>query len=143
MDDNPGLQFEYRKYSVRHSECEVPHKLSLWKGLSIRMEILRESMPFIIGLVLPPVLMLILHGLRLSKYKRAAAFVAAIVIGFCVSLLVGELATGLPDGLMAIIIDSSLVYMGSQLTYHLLWKPLFALQFQPRANVSYLKEKRK
>lgn len=107
------------------------------------MEILRESMPFIIGLVLPPVLMLILHGLRLSKYKLAAAFVAAIVIGFCVSLLVGELAAGLPGGLMAVIIDSSLVYMGSQLTYHLLWKPLFALQFQPRANVSYVKEKRK
>ena len=32
----------------------------------------------------------------------------------------------MPDALIAIIIDTSLVYTGSQLAYRLFWKPILA-----------------
>jgi hypothetical protein len=51
-------------------------------------------------------------------------FGTALVLGFCTSLLAGELVGGIPDGLMAVIIDTSLVYTGSQLAYRIFWKPV-------------------
>jgi uncharacterized membrane protein len=91
------------------------------------MEMLREIVPFIIGLVLlPPVMMLLSRFLHIERMNIALSFVLAILIGCCVSFFAGELADSLPEGLMAIIIDTSLVYTGSQAAYHLLWKPLLA-----------------
>ncbi len=93
------------------------------------MEVLRESVPFLIGLVLPPFMMRLSHLLHLKRLNIALAFVLAILVGCCVSFFAGELVDGLPEGLMSIVIDTSLIYTGSQATYHLLWKPLLAHRF--------------
>lgn len=90
------------------------------------MEALREIVPFFIGLVVPPVIMLFSHVLRLSRVNTLFSFILALLIGCCVSFFAGELAGDLPEALMAVIIDTSLVYTGSQAAYFLLWKPLLA-----------------
>src|SRR5947209_2296403 len=88
------------------------------------MEILRESAPFLIGMILPVVTLVLVHLMRLDRFKVLASFVIALIVGGCVSWFAGELAGSPQDGIMAIIIDTSLVYTGSQLTHHLLWKPV-------------------
>jgi hypothetical protein len=93
------------------------------------MEMLREIVPFFVGLVLPPVMMLLSHVLRLKRINTLLAFILALVIGACASFFAGELAGDLPEALMAIIIDTALVYTASQAAYHLLWKPLLAHRF--------------
>jgi hypothetical protein len=90
------------------------------------METLREIVPFFIGLVLPPVMMLLSLSLRLKRVNTLFSFILALLIGSCVSFLAGELAGDLPGALMAVIIDTSLVYTGSQAAHYLLWKPLLA-----------------
>lgn len=97
------------------------------------MEALREIVPFFVGLFLPPVMMLLSSILRLKRMNIGLAFVLAILVGGCVSFFAGELAGDLPEALMAIIIDTSLVYTGSQAAYHLLWKPLLAHRLSPRS----------
>lgn len=103
------------------------------------MEMLREIIPFCIGLVLPPVMMLLSSILRLKRVNIALSFVLAILVGGCVSFFAGELVGELPDVLIAIIIDTSLVYTGSQAAYHLLWKPLLAHRLAPQAAKSKLR----
>ena len=88
------------------------------------MELFHEALPFLIGLVLPLLTIVLLFLLRLERFQLPVAFVAALIVGSCVSLFSGELAQGFGDGMMAVIIDTSLVYTGSQLTYYLIWKPL-------------------
>lgn len=83
---------------------------------------LREFAPFLIGLILPPMVMLALRNSWSGGRKFALAFAPALVLGFCTSLLAGELAGGIPEGVAAIIIDTSLVFTGSQLAYRLFWK---------------------
>lgn len=90
------------------------------------METLREVIPFFIGLVLSPVIMLLSYGLRLKRINTLLSFILALLVGCCVSFFAGELAGDLPEALMAVIIDTSLVYTGSQVAYYLLWKPLLA-----------------
>lgn len=92
------------------------------------MEMLREVVPLLIGGVLPPALMLAMRPARSSILHFLIAFVPAVVLGACASFLNGELAGGLPEALFAIIVDTSLVYTGSQLAHHLFWKPLFSLR---------------
>jgi hypothetical protein len=65
----------------------------------------------------------------LGRVKTLVSFVLAVLIGGTVSFLAGELAGSVPEGLIAIIIDTSLVYTGSQAAYHLWWKPLLASRF--------------
>jgi hypothetical protein len=89
------------------------------------MEMLREGAPFLLGMVLPPVVALASRAAWTGRAKFAATFVSALILGVCVSVLAGEWATGLPDAVMATIIDTSLVYTGSQLAYRLFWKPAF------------------
>jgi uncharacterized membrane protein len=88
------------------------------------MELFNEALPFLIGLVLPLLIIVLQYLLRLERFKIPLTFVAALIVGSCVSLFMGELARGVGDGAMAVIIDTSLVYTGSQLTYYLIWKPL-------------------
>ncbi|MBO0780057.1 MAG: hypothetical protein J2P37_14635 [Ktedonobacteraceae bacterium] len=88
------------------------------------MEMLREVIPFFIGLVLPPVIMLLSRILRIERVGPLLTFVLAIIIGCCVSFFAGELGGELEESFMAIIIDTSLVYTGSQVAYYLCWKPL-------------------
>lgn len=88
------------------------------------MELLRETAPFLIGLLVPPIITLALRKSYSGQIKFIAAFLPALVLGFCTSALAGELTVGMPDGLIAVVIDTSLVYMGSQLAYWLFWKPV-------------------
>lgn len=97
------------------------------------MDVLREIAPFFVGLVLPPVIMLLSRFLRLKRANLLFSFVLSILVGCCVSFLAGELVGDLPEVLMSIIIDTSLVYTGSQATYHLLWKPLLARLLSPQS----------
>ena len=87
------------------------------------MDLLRETAPFLIGMILPPFIMLVIRPGWSGQSRSFAAFLPAIVLGFLTSALAGELTAGVPDSLIAVIIDTSLVYTGSQLAYRLLWKP--------------------
>ena len=86
------------------------------------MEMLRELAPFLVGMVLPPLVMLAVRTSNSGQLKFALAFLPALALGFCTSLFAGELAQPAPDALMAVIIDTALVFTGSQLAYRLLWK---------------------
>ncbi len=97
------------------------------------LDLLRETAPFLIGLIVPPILMLVRPASWPGLYKFAAAFVAAVVLGACVSALAGELAAGMPDALIAVLIDTSLVYAGSQVAYWIIWKPVLEERLQRRA----------
>jgi len=61
------------------------------------------------------------------------AFLSAVILGACVSALAGELAAGLPDALISVLIDTSLVYAGSQIAYWILWKPVLEERLQRQA----------
>ena len=87
-------------------------------------DLLRETAPFLVGLLLPPLVMLAMRPGWSGRAKFLAAFLPALVLGICTSALAGELLAGMPDGLIAIMIDTSLVFTGSQLAYRLAWKPL-------------------
>lgn len=97
------------------------------------MEMLHEAAPFLLGMIVPPIIMLVIRAHWSGTLKFTAAFLPAFVLGSCTSLLSGELASGFPDALIAIIIDTSLVYTGSQLAYCLLWKPV--LEERLRRNI--------
>ena len=86
-------------------------------------DLLRETAPFLIGLLLPPLVMLAARPEWSGRAKFAATFVSALILGFCTSALAGELLAGMPDGLIAVMIDTSLVFTGSQVAYRLFWKP--------------------
>ena len=88
------------------------------------MDLLRETAPFLFGMIVPPILILLIRVDWSGQSKFLATFLPALVLGFSTSALAGELAAGMPDGLIAVIIDTSLVYTGSQLAYRLFWKPI-------------------
>lgn len=88
------------------------------------MDLLRETAPFLIGLLVPPFVMLATRADWSGRAKFLAALLPAFVLGFCTSALAGELLVGMPDGLISILIDTSLVFTGMQLAYRLAWKPL-------------------
>ncbi len=97
------------------------------------MDNLREIAPFLVGMLLPP-LTLGLTRARLSDRARfAAAFVPALILGVCTSALAGELFGGMPDGVIAVLIDTSLAYTGSQLAYLFAWKPAVDARREGRA----------
>lgn len=88
------------------------------------MDLIRETAPFLIGLLLPPLVMLAARPGWSGRAKFVAALLPALVLGFCTSALAGELLAGMPDGLISVLIDASLVFTASQLAYRLAWKPL-------------------
>jgi hypothetical protein len=98
------------------------------------MEFFREAIPFLIGTVLPGAVLLLSRLAGLSRNRVAVSFAVAVVVGLCVSFFAGEWAGGLPDAVMAIIIDTSLAYTGSQLAYRLVWKPAVAMQASAAAD---------
>ena len=95
------------------------------------MEALREVAPFLIGVALPPFVMLIVHKHWPGRSKFAVVFVAALALGILTSFFAGELLGGMPDGLIAVMIDTSLVFTGSQLAYRLFWKAALEARLQP------------
>lgn len=94
------------------------------------MDLVRETAPFLIGMIIPPVVMLAIRPGWSGQARFLAAFLPALVLGFSTSALAGELTSGMPDGLIAVIIDTSLVYTGSQLAYRLFWKPMVEARMQ-------------
>jgi hypothetical protein len=94
------------------------------------MDLLRETAPFLTGMIVPPIIMLIVRPAWSGQSKFLAAFLPALVLGCLTSALAGELTAGMPDGLIAIIIDTSLIYAGSQLAYRLFWKPILEPRIQ-------------
>lgn len=93
-------------------------------------DLLRETAPFLLGMLVPPIVMLLVRARWSGQIKFLTAFLPALVLGFCTSAITGELAAGMPDALIAVIIDTSLVYTGSQLTYWLVWKPVLEERLQ-------------
>ena len=100
------------------------------------MELVREMAPILLGMLVPPIIMLVLRASWSGQFKFMAAFVPALILGVCTSVLAGELASGMPDALIAVIIDTSLVYTGSQLAYWLFWKPISEKRLQHLASFS-------
>ena len=96
------------------------------------MDLLRETAPFLIGMLVPPVVMLAMRPNWSGQVKFLASFLPALILGFCTSALAGELTAGMPDALIAVIIDTSLVYTGSQLAYRLFWKPVLEARLEHR-----------
>jgi hypothetical protein len=94
------------------------------------MDLLRESAPFLVGMTMPPIVMLVICAHWPGQFKFGAAFIPAFVLGFCTSLLAGEFVVGMPDSLIAVIIDTSLVYTGSQLAYWLFWRQILEGRLQ-------------
>ncbi|HEU5369083.1 MAG TPA: hypothetical protein VFU69_11490 [Ktedonobacterales bacterium] len=89
------------------------------------METIKEAVPFLVGIMVPPFLMLIMNPAWSKMGKFVATILPAIIIGGTISVLVGEvIGIDPPEAIVAIIIDSSLVYTGSQVAYHLAWKGL-------------------
>ncbi len=97
---------------------------------------LRETAPFLIGLIVPPMAMLAIRASWPGRLKFLVAFAPALVLGFFTSLFAGELAGGLPDGLIAIMIDTALVFTGSQLAYRLFWKSALEPRLQRGVRVA-------
>lgn len=93
-------------------------------------DLLRETAPFLIGLLVSPLVMMAIRPGWSGQAKFLAAFLPALVLGFCTSYLAGELLAGMPDGLIAVMIDTSLVFTGSQLAYRLFWKPVLEPRLQ-------------
>ena len=87
------------------------------------MESLREIAPFVIGLVLPPIAMIAIRAGWSGAAKFALSFATAMVLGVATSFFAGELAGPLPEALVAVLVDTSLVFTGSQLAYRSFWKP--------------------
>jgi hypothetical protein len=95
------------------------------------METIKEAVPFLVGLMVPPFLMLIINPVWSKMGKFVATIVPAILIGGTISVLVGEvIGADPPEAIVSIIIDTSLVYTGSQVAYHLAWKGLLKERLQ-------------
>jgi len=88
-------------------------------------DFVKEVIPFGTGVILlSPVLMLIMRPTWNSSAKFAVSFLAAFVVGISFSFMMGELFGELPDAVVAIIVDTSTVYAGSQLAYWLIWRSI-------------------
>jgi hypothetical protein len=59
--------------------------------------------------------------------KFAWVFALSLIFGVATSYMAGALALGMPYALLAVIIDTSLVYTGSQLSWKLVWKTILLL----------------
>ena len=60
------------------------------------MELFPEAIPFLIGTLLPGVVLLTSRLAGLSRTRVAVSFAVAIVVGLCMSFFAGERAGGLP-----------------------------------------------
>jgi len=97
------------------------------------MDALHEVAPFLVGMLAPPLVTLAAHGRWSGGVKSLASFAVALALGLCASAVTGELAAGLPDALIAVMIDTSLAYTGSQVAYRLAWKSVIEARGSARA----------
>ena len=92
------------------------------------IDVMRELAPFAIGvLAVPPLALLAMRQSWSALTKFAVVLVLSIIFGTVTSYLAGEFVFGMPTALFAGIVDTSLVYTGSQLAWKLVWKPILAL----------------
>lgn len=99
------------------------------------MEILRELLPFFLGMLVIPPLMIVLAPQRWSgRLKFIITLVLAVVVGFVGSTIVGEQIGDLSERIAALIIDTSTAYAGSQLAYWLFWKYVLETRVLKRAS---------
>lgn len=87
------------------------------------MEVLHESIPFLLGLLLSP-LTIVLRAMRSLAARLGVSLLPAILVGATVSYLNGELAVGMPEGLFAVAADTMLVCGGALIAYHFAVRPL-------------------
>jgi hypothetical protein len=94
------------------------------------MEFIRELLPFFLGMiVIPPLFMLVFPQKWSDRLKFVALFIVSAIVGLVGSTIVGEQFGELPDRVVALVIDSSTAYAGSQIAYWLFWKPLLETRF--------------
>ena len=100
------------------------------------MEFVRELLPFILGLVfIPPLVILVVQPQNWSERVRfIATFVIAVIVGFIGSTIVGEQFGELEERLVALVFDSSTAYAGSQIAYWLFWKPVLEPRLRRSTN---------
>ena len=88
------------------------------------MELLRESAPFLFGALIAPVIVLVGRLARSEQGRFLGLLALALICGAGASLVNGELGHGLPESLMAIVIDASLVFTGMHVAYYAAWHSL-------------------
>ena len=89
------------------------------------MEFIRELLPFILGMIIiPPLFMLVFPQKWSERQKFIVLFIVSVVVGFIASAINGEQFGELEERLVALVIDSSTAYAGSQIAYWLFWKPV-------------------
>ena len=99
------------------------------------MEFVRELLPFILGMMItPPLVLLVLPQKWSGRIKFIVIFVLSIIVGLIASTIVGEQFGELADRLVALIIDSSTAYAGSQIAYWLFWKPVLEPRLRRRTH---------
>jgi len=90
------------------------------------MDMLRELVPFFAGaLLLPPILHFAARATGSPRLRFWVTFVLSLLIGFVASALVGEQGRDLEASIMALVFDTALAYLGSQLAYWLFWQLIF------------------
>ena len=99
------------------------------------MEFVRELLPFFLGMIITPLLMLLVIPQKWSeRIKFLAVLVISLIVGLVGSTIVGEQFGELPDRIVALIIDSSTAYAGSQIAYWLFWKPVLEPRLRRRVD---------
>lgn len=91
------------------------------------MEFIRELLPFFLAMVaIPPLLMLLIP----TKWSGLRQFIGLLVLsigtGLVGSTIVGEQFGELTERIIALVIDTSTAYAGSQIAYWLFWKPVLS-----------------
>lgn len=99
------------------------------------MEVIRELVPFILGMVVvPPIYIVMFPKGWSNRVKFLVVFILCVVVGFIGSLIVGEQMGGLEARAMALVFDTSTVYTGSQLAYWFFWKAVLENRLQRAAS---------
>ncbi len=93
------------------------------------MEFTREIAPFLLGGLVSSGLTFLYR--KAGERARALGTVfVALVLGACTSLAAGELVN-LQDGMIAVMIDASLIFTGATVSYHWFWRPIADLLHKP------------
>ena len=88
------------------------------------MDSVREIGPFILGLLLPPVFMIAIRTGWSGGAKFALSFATSLVIGLAISYFAGDLVAGLASAVPSVLVNTSLIFTGSQLAYWSFWRPV-------------------
>ncbi|MBI1277571.1 MAG: hypothetical protein GC179_05545 [Anaerolineaceae bacterium] len=95
------------------------------------MEVIRELLPFILGIVVvPPIYILLFPKSWSNRVKFVVIFVLCVVVGFIGSTMVGEQIGELEKRVITLIFDTSTVYTGSQIAYWFFWKSVLENRLQ-------------